>query len=55
VQLAVQALGHDVETPREIPPEDVEAAVLDRSRSQLRKFARLSDQTVTEYLAASVS
>jgi proteasome alpha subunit len=53
VQLAVQALGHDVDTPREIPPEDVEAAVLDRSRSQVRKFARLDDQTVAEYLARS--
>ena len=52
VRLAVQALGHDVDSPRTVPAEDVEAAVLDRSRGQLRKFARLSDHAVADALAA---
>ncbi len=51
VRLAVQALAHNDETPRDIPPRDVEAAVLDRTRGRQRKFLRLSDQAVTAALA----
>jgi proteasome alpha subunit len=42
VRLGVIALGHDNEVARSIPAEEVEAAVLDRSRNQQRKFRRLS-------------
>src|SRR5262245_25764868 len=42
VRLGVTALGHDTEAARTIPAEEVEAAVLDRSRNQQRKFRRLS-------------
>ena len=42
VRLGVSALGHDTEVTRTIPAEEVEAAVLDRSRNQVRKFRRLS-------------
>src|SRR5262245_45460063 len=42
VRLGVSALGHDTEAVRTIPAEEVEAAVLDRSRNQQRKFRRLS-------------
>jgi proteasome alpha subunit len=42
VSLGVTALGHDTEATRTIPAEEVEAAVLDRSRGQVRKFRRLS-------------
>ncbi|CAN5606224.1 proteasome subunit alpha [soil metagenome] len=51
VRLAVQALAHNDETPREIPARDVEAAVLDRTRGQQRKFLRLSDSAVDTALA----
>jgi proteasome alpha subunit len=42
VSLGVTALGHDTEATRTIPANEVEAAVLDRSRAQQRKFRRLS-------------
>ena len=41
VRLAVDALGHGEGTARVIPAEDLEVAVLDRSRSQQRKFKRI--------------
>jgi proteasome alpha subunit len=40
VRTAVQALGTTPE-PREIPPEQIEAGVLERTRPQRRKFRRL--------------
>jgi proteasome alpha subunit len=42
VRLGVVALGNDNDVARSIPAEEVEAAVLDRSRGQQRKFRRLS-------------
>ncbi len=42
LRLAVDALGHGEGAARVIPLEDLEAAVLDRTRPQQRKFARLS-------------
>ena len=42
VRLAVQALGHGEGEPREIPSSNLEVAVLDRTRTQQRKFKRLS-------------
>jgi proteasome alpha subunit len=42
VRMAVEGLGQsDPTTPRVISAEDLEVAVLDRSRSQARKFKRL--------------
>ncbi|MBA2639848.1 MAG: proteasome subunit alpha [Nocardioidaceae bacterium] len=51
VRLAVDALGHDSEAPRTIVADHVEAAVLDRTRAQLRKFRRLAEREVTAALA----
>ncbi|GAA4364675.1 proteasome subunit alpha [Nocardioides caricicola] len=42
VRLAVSALGHSESDDRVIPVEDLEVAVLDRTRTQPRKFSRLS-------------
>ncbi len=52
VRVAVQALAHDGDTARDIPADQVEAAVLDRTRGQQRKFVRLSDPAVADALAA---
>jgi proteasome alpha subunit len=49
VRTAVQALGTTPE-PREIPPEQIEAAVLDRTRPQRRKFRRLAPDEVAGFL-----
>ena len=43
VRLAVDALGRSESAPRVIPVSSLEVAVLDRSRSQQRKFKRLTD------------
>jgi proteasome alpha subunit len=50
LRMAVHALGESEGTPRTIPPEDLEVAVLDRTRPQQRKFSRLS----AERLAALI-
>lgn len=42
LRLAVAALGHSETSERVIPIDDLEAAVLDRTRIQQRKFSRLS-------------
>jgi proteasome alpha subunit len=41
VRLAVAALGHSDDGDRVIPVDDLEVAVLDRSRTQPRKFKRI--------------
>lgn len=41
LRIAVEALGHSDGSDRTIPVEDLEVAVLDRSRKQPRKFLRL--------------
>jgi proteasome alpha subunit len=43
VRVAVEALGHGEGAVRTIPATDLEVAVLDRTRSQDRKFQRLTD------------
>ncbi|MFT4188581.1 MAG: proteasome subunit alpha [Aeromicrobium sp.] len=48
LSLARAALGHDAVNPREIAPESLEVAVLDRTRAQQRKFKRLTDAAVAE-------
>jgi proteasome alpha subunit len=49
VRAAVRILGAPEQ--RELPPESVEAGVLDRSRPGRRKFRRLSDEAITGILA----
>ncbi len=41
VRAAVEGLEHSETTPRVVAPEDLEVAVLDRARTQQRKFKRL--------------
>lgn len=50
IRLAAAALGHDTDTPRTVSAEALEAAVLDRTRSQPRKFKRLTDAQVAAAL-----
>ncbi|MDP9823023.1 proteasome subunit alpha [Nocardioides massiliensis] len=50
VRLGVDALGHDDEAPRTIPLTDLEVAVLDRSRTQKRKFKRMLPSTLESLL-----
>jgi proteasome alpha subunit len=51
VRTAVEVLG--APDGRTIPPEDLEAAALDRTRSQRRKFRRLTDDDFAGILGAS--
>ena len=48
--LAVAALGHGADGDRQIPVHDLEVAVLDRTRSQPRKFRRLTARTLLDVL-----
>ena len=41
LRVAVAALGHNADTPRTIDVDDLEVAVLDRTRTQQRKFRRI--------------
>jgi proteasome alpha subunit len=51
VRLAVESLGYnETGSGREIPVESLEAAVLDRTRTQQRKFKRLSDRQLQAIL-----
>lgn len=50
VRLALTALGNDSDPARTISPHDLEVAILDRTRTQPRKFKRLGDPAVTELL-----
>jgi len=50
VRMAVEGLEHSESTPRVVAPEDLEVAVLDRSRTQQRKFKRLSDEHLISIL-----
>lgn len=52
IKLAVSALGHSDADDRVIPVEDLEVAVLDRTRSLARKFKRLSDAELREVLGS---
>jgi proteasome alpha subunit len=55
VRLAASALGHDEQKPRTIEPDQLEVAVLDRTRSQPRKFKRIRDSRVAGLFAAPAS
>lgn len=50
VRLALTALGNDAEPARTIAADDLEVAILDRTRSQPRKFKRLNPAQVAELL-----
>ena len=50
VRLAVAALAHDSEPDRTIPADQIEAAVLDRTRTRTRKFQRLTAAAVSDAL-----
>ncbi|CAA9361505.1 MAG: Proteasome subunit alpha, bacterial [uncultured Nocardioidaceae bacterium] len=50
VRAAVEGLEHSESSPRVVSPEDLEVAVLDRSRSQQRKFKRISAELLVSIL-----
>ncbi|TCJ23365.1 proteasome subunit alpha [Nocardioides jejuensis] len=50
LRLAVAALGHSDSADRVVPDEDLEVAVLDRTRTQPRKFKRIRGQQLTGLL-----
>ena len=50
VKLAAAALGHSETGHRDIPAGDLEVAVLDRTRTQERKFKRVNGQVLSELL-----
>ena len=52
IKVAVTALGHDVEPARTVDAASLEVAVLTRTRSQPRKFRRLSEADVVEALGS---
>ena len=54
LRLAVRALGQSDTGPRVIAAADLEVAVLDRSRSQQRKFKRLSAEHLASLLGERV-
>lgn len=53
LRLAVDALGHDGSEVRRLEPDQIEVAVLDRTRSRQRKFKRIAKETLTNILAES--
>jgi proteasome alpha subunit len=53
LRLAVDALGHDGTEVRALTPDQLEVAVLDRTRSQVRKFKRISEETLERILSES--
>ena len=50
VRIAVSALGQSDNSPRRIPVKDLEVAILDRARTQIRKFKRLHASQLNEIL-----
>ncbi len=52
ISTAAAALGHDSEQPRTLPAESLEVGVLTRTRSQPRKFTRITDAEVAAALTA---
>ena len=55
LKLAAAALGHSETGHRDIPARDLEVAVLDRTRSQERKFKRLDDRALATILTGPES
>lgn len=50
LRVAVASLGHSEKADRVIPAEDLEVAVLDRTRSQERKFSRIRPARLSQLL-----
>jgi proteasome alpha subunit len=50
LRVAVASLGHSEKSDRVIPAEDLEVAVLDRTRSQARKFSRIRPARLSDLL-----
>ena len=48
IKMAVAALGHGTSGDREIPASDLEVAVLDRTRTQQRKFHRIREDRLEQ-------
>ncbi len=55
LSLAVDALGHDGDGPRTLDANQLEVTVLDRTRTQKRKFRRLVGPGLDRLLAAGTS
>ncbi|MBA2560306.1 MAG: proteasome subunit alpha [Propionibacteriales bacterium] len=55
LRLAVQALGHDDVQPRAVTVDQLEVAALERSRSQIRKFRRISGERLATLFASALS
>jgi proteasome alpha subunit len=53
LQVAVDALGHDGQQVRRLHSEHLEVAVLDRTRSQPRKFKRVTARRLTELFGSA--
>lgn len=51
LKLAVTAVGHDATPAREIEAGSLEVAILDRTRTQTRKFKRLTTAAIAEALS----
>ena len=49
----MDALGHDGTEVRELTPDQIEVAVLDRTRTQVRKFKRISEESLAGILTES--
>ncbi len=52
LKVAAAALGHNDAGHRDIPAKDLEVAVLDRTRTQERKFKRLNGEVLEQLLGA---
>ncbi len=55
LRLAVNALGHDDVQPREVAVDQLEVALLDRTRSQPRKFRRISGDRLGTLFASTLA
>ena len=54
LQVAVRALGHDDVAPRTLTVDRLEVAVLDRTRTQPRKFRRISGDRLASLFALTM-
>jgi proteasome alpha subunit len=55
LRLAVDALGHEATETREVNTERLEVAVLDRTRTQPRKFRRIEGRRLADLFATTAS
>ncbi|MGH3365837.1 MAG: proteasome subunit alpha [Nocardioidaceae bacterium] len=53
LRVAAEALGHDAQQVRRLHAEQLEVAVLDRNRTQPRKFRRIRGRRLTELFGAT--